>query len=140
MPGGVRMVWPFLAGNLVILPTTMPQDHTLFVVFKESNDRIWREKLEFLKRCCGLAQMLTHPDYLLDQPRIDIYRSFLEHVREHGDYWHGLPREAAEWWRQRGASRIEKDECISGPAAEQGCVCHVSANGYYLEFSDAVSS
>ena len=50
----------------------MPQDHTLFVVLQENDDRIWREKLEFLKRYCGLAQMLTHPDYLCGLAALDI--------------------------------------------------------------------
>jgi peptidoglycan/xylan/chitin deacetylase (PgdA/CDA1 family) len=63
MPGGVGGIWPFEVGNLVELPYTLPQDHTLFVTLKENSTRIWRDKLQFLRKHHGMALMLTHPDY-----------------------------------------------------------------------------
>lgn len=102
-PGGVGMIWPFIAGKFVELPYTLPQDHTLFIRLGHQDDQVWRDKLEFLIRHHGMALMLTHPDYL--GPReLDIYRGFLEHVKSHENFWHALPRDIAQWWRSRHAS------------------------------------
>ena len=100
MPGGVGGMWPFIAGRFVELPYTMPQDHTLLLTLGEKSDRIWREKLEFIKQWSGMALMLTHPDYLDTQQRKDIYREFLLHFRCGEDFWHTLPRDVARWWRR----------------------------------------
>ena len=67
----------------------------------ETTDRIWREKLGFIRKHRGMALALTHPDYLDTKALQDLYRGFLEHVRESGGFWHALPRDVARWWRDR---------------------------------------
>jgi len=98
MPGGVGGIWPFVYGKFVELPYTLPQDHTLFVTLGETTDRIWRDKLEFIRRHHGMALMLTHPDYLDSPSRRQIYRDFLCRLRDTGNAWHVLPREIARWF------------------------------------------
>jgi peptidoglycan/xylan/chitin deacetylase (PgdA/CDA1 family) len=101
-PGGVGSIWPFIAGRFVELPYTLPQDHTLFVGLGEQDDRIWKDKLDYIVGHQGMALMLTHPDYLTQPQESDIYFRFLEHVKTKSDtMWHATPREVARWWRER---------------------------------------
>jgi peptidoglycan/xylan/chitin deacetylase (PgdA/CDA1 family) len=136
MPGGVGSIWPFMAGKLVELPYTMPQDHTLMVTLGEADDATWRAKFDYLVKRSGLVLMLTHPDYMNSLERRSVYRSFLEHARERGDYWHALPREVARWWRNREDSHIDGGTRIIGPAAERGSICslRVESDGLIFDF------
>jgi peptidoglycan/xylan/chitin deacetylase (PgdA/CDA1 family) len=111
MPGGVGSVWPFIAGRFVELPYTLPQDHTLFVALKERDGRIWRQKLAYLRALCGMALVITHPDYLDSLERIEVYRRFLTEAREMEGGWQALPRDVATWWRER-------DVLMRNPAIE----------------------
>jgi hypothetical protein len=126
MPGGIGSVWPFLAGNFVELPYTLPQDHTLFIALRERDGRIWEEKLDYVAQLGGMALFITHPDYLTTDARVDAYRQLLLKARETTGMWHALPRQVAEWWRERDASTARKDDSsrwmIEGPAAERGRV------------------
>lgn len=103
MPGGVGSIWPFSVGKFVELPYTMPQDHTLFVALNETSDRIWREKLDFIRRYHGMAMMLTHPDYLDNPNGLRIYKEFLGWIRDNLDPWHVLPRDISRWFREQFA-------------------------------------
>ena len=46
---------------------------------------------------------LLDPGYLGDPNKRRIYAEFLDAVAEHDDLWKALPREVAEWWRERDA-------------------------------------
>ena len=108
MPGGVGGVWPFIVGKLVELPYTLPQDHTLLVSLGESSPRIWIEKFDFLRRMTAMAMLVTHPDYLNTEKRLDVYRQYLEYVAEQRQCWNALPHEVAAWWRARDAMRVDQ--------------------------------
>ena len=95
MPGGIQSFWPLRCGKFIELPYTMPQDHTLFITLGETTDRIWREKLDVIRRCRGMAMMLTHPDYLDTPDRLAVYRDFLAYAAEPQKYWHALPHQVA---------------------------------------------
>lgn len=103
-PGGVKSIWPFLAGRFVELPYTLPQDHTLFVVLGKTEDGIWRRKARWLIDHHGVVLMVTHPDYLDTRQRLGVYKGFLAHLAglEHG--WNPLPKELARWWKNRMTS------------------------------------
>lgn len=122
MPGGIGGVWPFMAGKMVELPYTLPQDHTLMVTLGVSAYEVWVQKLKLIEKLSGLAMLITHPDYLDSPKRQDEYRRFCEHVANSSDKWLALPREVAAWWRQREASTIQQGGHIRGPAAERGRV------------------
>ena len=100
-PGGVGIIWPFVAGKFIELPYTLPQDHTLFIKLGERTGKIWMDKLNYIQKHQGMAMMLTHPDYLIGHRETEIYLNFLEHVRDAGDYWHATPRAISQWWRRR---------------------------------------
>lgn len=125
MPGGVGSVWPFIAGRFVELPYTLPQDHTLLIALGEQTPRIWVEKLKLLAKLSGMAMLVTHPDYLDVQSRLNVYRQLLEHLQQLSDTWCTLPQPIAEWWRERDQSQIDAQENVEGPACDRGRVCRL---------------
>ncbi|TMJ94025.1 MAG: hypothetical protein E6G67_10695 [Actinobacteria bacterium] len=121
-PGGCCSWFPFFIGDVVELPITLPMDHTLFELLRHRDGTLWAEKTAFLKERGGMALMLTHPDYLLDRERLDVYRRFLGSLAADRTVWHALPREVSAWWRRRAASRIERygdGWRVVGPASSE---------------------
>jgi hypothetical protein len=113
-PDGVGTILPFCVEGTygrkgyVELPYTLPQDFTLFVLLKEKNIDIWKEKLDWIVECGGMALLNTHPDYMqfstgksgYEGYPVQLYREFLMYVREQyaDKYWHVLPKEIADFW------------------------------------------
>jgi hypothetical protein len=123
MAGGVGGVWPFIAGRFVELPYTLPQDHTLFIALEQRDEQTWLRKLDYIVKLCGMALVITHPDYLSSNVRLDAYRRMLECAREIPGMWHALPKEVAAWWRERDQSTLRRGRAgwtILGPAANRG--------------------
>jgi hypothetical protein len=121
-PGGCCSWLPFFIGNLVELPITLPQDHTLFELRGERTEASWLDKAAFLREHEGMALILTHPDYLLDQQRLDAYERFIAAQEHDSTAWHALPHEVAAWWRRRAATHVERQDgswTVVGPAATQ---------------------
>lgn len=122
MAGGIGSIWPFLKRDMVELPYTMPQDHTLFVALEQKDIAIWKHKLEFLRRWNGMGMLITHPDYMATEARLDLYRQLLEHLHAQNDVWFALPKEISKWWRERSQSSVAEGALISGPAKKRGQV------------------
>lgn len=102
MSGGVGSLWPFMIDNKIVeLPYTMPQDHTLFTSLCQTDTETWEKKFDYLKRNCGMVMLLTHPDYMDTQARLNLYDRFLGSIREEGQGWFTLPSQLADWWRER---------------------------------------
>lgn len=101
MPGGVMTIYPYFLGGFVELPYTLLQDYTLSIVLREKTPRIWLEKLDFIQQYHGLALLNTHPDYLGLGNIKCIYTEFLQEVSRLDNYWHAVPGEIAQWWRER---------------------------------------
>jgi hypothetical protein len=124
--GGGCCSWlPYFNGDLVELPITLPQDHTLFEILRHDDGAAWHEKTDYLRRQGGMALLITHPDYMREAPRLAAYRAFLRACAEDGTAWRALPREVAAWWRRRAASRIELVDgewCVVGPAAGEAAI------------------
>jgi hypothetical protein len=100
-PGGCCSIWPFFFGDLVELPITMPQDHTLFELLRDRSIARWVQKSAWVAHNHGLVNVLVHPDYLLDERTLELYEQLLVHLRALSGGWHALPREVASWWRRR---------------------------------------
>lgn len=89
----------------VELPYTLPQDSTLFLLFREPSPEIWLRKLDWVAQHGGMALVNVHPDYVRfpGQPATDrtfpveFYTQLLEHVRHRyaGRSWNSLPRAVA---------------------------------------------
>lgn len=105
-PGGCCTVWPFFLGDVVELPYTLPQDHTLLTLLGKRSVAVWRAQLERIEAEYGIVQLLTHPDpgYLGDAGKRALYREFLELVRDRPKLWRTLPRDVVAWWRRRAAA------------------------------------
>jgi hypothetical protein len=100
-PGGCCSILPYFLGDLVELPITLPQDHTLFELLREPDISLWRRKATWLADHGGLVTVLVHPDYALSEERLRHYDELLGFLRGMAGGWHALPREIARWWRAR---------------------------------------
>jgi hypothetical protein len=105
MPGGSCTLWPFFIGDLVEMPYTLPQDHTLFTVLGKTTAEDWLQQVEAIESRNGLIQCLSHPDpgYLGDADKRALYAELLDALAERPQLWKPLPRELADWWRRRDA-------------------------------------
>jgi len=108
-------IFPYLVKNLdesrsyVELPYTLPQDHCLFVILKESDLFVWKQKLAWIAACGGMALLISHPDYMsFNNSRRSTkcyparyYLDFLAFIAENYSdrFWHPLPRDMAGFWR-----------------------------------------
>jgi hypothetical protein len=113
-PCGVRTIFPFLvhgdgpSSTYVELPYTLPQDHNLFIILRETDNSIWKRKLDWIAEKGGMAFLNTHPDYMNFDSRKNgpeeypaaYYLDLLNYVKERyqGQYWNALPREIASFW------------------------------------------
>ena len=133
-PGGCLSIFPFFIGNLVELPITLAQDHTLFKILGYKDISIWKQKIDWIEKMNGMALVIVHPDYMRpdgcrrkeSRYPIEYYEELLQHVKNEDNCWHVLPREVAGWWRRRDNSEIGFDEngkpYIKGPAAKDGVI------------------
>ena len=123
--GGCCSWLPFFNEELVELPITLPQDHTLFVILGKEDESLWVEKADFLRGRGGMALALTHPDYVHAEPLLGHYERFLRRFCDDSTGWHPLPREVSSWWRRRAKSRpvlVRGSWRVEGPAAREGRV------------------
>jgi hypothetical protein len=124
-PGGCSTYLPFCNGELVELPITLPQDHTLFVILQHPDGKLWIEKARDVRDRGGMVLALAHPDYARDARLAEAWQGLLEEFSSDGTAWQALPREVAAWWRQRAASTIVRDGedwRVAGPASRHGRV------------------
>lgn len=108
-PEGVNTVFPFWVprddgSGYVELPGTLPQDSTLFLLFRERTIDTWTRKLDWVAQQGGLAFLGAHPDYLnfdgapnSSEYGVCLYQNFLEYVanRYRDESWFALPRDVA---------------------------------------------
>jgi peptidoglycan/xylan/chitin deacetylase (PgdA/CDA1 family) len=93
----------------VELPYTLPQDSTLFVLFKETDPSIWLEKVDWIAKHGGMVLVNVHPDYIQFKNDTASWRTYsykqyvtlLQHISQSyaGQYWQPLPREMAGFIR-----------------------------------------
>jgi hypothetical protein len=123
--GGCCTWLPFFNGELVELPITMPQDHTLFTILRVEDEQPWLSKAAFLREQGGMALLITHPDYMLEQRYLDVYARLLDGLSGDETLWRALPREVSAWWRRRADSRVERNGAgwvVEGPAAGEATI------------------
>ena len=117
-PGGCCSYLPFFIDDLVELPITLPQDHTLFSILGHEDSSLWLDKARELRRRGGMVLVLSHPDYA-HGAAARAWRDLLEEFHADTTVWQALPREVASWWRERAGSRLvahEGEWRVVGPA------------------------
>ena len=107
MPGGVMTLWPFRLGKFIELPYTLPQDSTIATVGHARSPDLWIQKATFIARYGGMVLLNMHPDYLLQDGLGHTYVAFLDWLCQQDDYWAALPRQVAQWWRDRDTATPE---------------------------------
>ena len=123
--GGCCSWLPFMNDDLVELPITLPQDHTLYEILRVPAAEHWCTKMDAVVDRGGMALLITHPDYMLDPGRLDDYGTFLDHVAERAGVWRALPRDVSAWWRRRSASSVVlrgERWAVTGPVEPDGAV------------------
>jgi hypothetical protein len=121
LAGGCCSWFPFFNQRLVELPYTLPQDHTVFVILRRGG-QLWHEKAEHIRRRGGMALVLTHPDYMLDDQPLHVYEGFLGAYADDATAWKALPREVSAWWLRRAETSLRLvagDWRAFGPAASE---------------------
>jgi peptidoglycan/xylan/chitin deacetylase (PgdA/CDA1 family) len=99
-PGGCCWVFPFFLGDVVELPITLDQDHTLFTLLREPSIELWIRKSRWIIEQRGLINVIVHPDYT-DAAGLARYEELLSFLSEQAGGWKALPREVATWWTER---------------------------------------
>jgi len=103
-PGGCCSYLPFFIDDLVELPLTLPQDHTLFDILGMTDGSVWRSKVDALRSRNGMVLMIAHPDYVDCPGMLPAWEALLDQLCADAGAWHALPREVAAWWRRRAES------------------------------------
>jgi peptidoglycan/xylan/chitin deacetylase (PgdA/CDA1 family) len=114
-PGGSCTIFPFQYGNIIELPITLQQDHTLLDVHGFSPAKMvehWLETIHIIRSVNGMALLNIHPDYMLTRERLSAYEEFLKIMKQESNCWHALPRDVARWWRERQQAKIVKQDDI----------------------------
>jgi hypothetical protein len=124
--GGCCSIMPFFFGDVVELPITLTQDHTVFEILRSPGIELWRRKTDWLKANHGLVNIIVHPDYVVEQRDLDRYEAFLAYLAEHDDGWHALPRDVARWWRDRDGLSIAAGGQVVGSTAFGATVAYAS--------------
>jgi hypothetical protein len=120
--GGCCSILPFFLGEMVELPITLVQDHTLWEILRREDIELWTRKSDWIIANGGLVNLITHPDYLDTPSRLRMYEEFLEYLGRQRDGWNALPREVADWWRARARLRCvegEGEPHIKGEGADR---------------------
>jgi len=133
--GGCCTVMPFFVGKILELPLTCTQDYTLFQILGDYSIELWKKQIAMVREQHGLISFIVHPDYVMEQRALDSYRALLEHLarlRTEGALWTALPRDVADWWRQRSQMKLERangEWRVSGPGKERARVAYATLSG-----------
>lgn len=128
-PGGCGSFFPYVMGDLIEVPITLPQDHTLFELLGEGDAGTWMKALATIESAHGMACVLAHPDPApgyIGMPANEAHYFRVVDAVTRGGAWVALPREIARWWRRRAETPVS--EFVALEEASLGCAS-VDASG-----------
>lgn len=138
--GGCCTAFPFFVRNIVELPVTLTQDYSLFHILGQYSIDVWVEQIDLILRKNGLISVIVHPDYI-DTPKARrVYADMLGHLtnlRSAGQTWIALPKEVAQWWRQRDRlALVQRGDSwlIEGEGSERARLAYACLDGESLHY------
>lgn len=138
--GGCCTVMPYFVGDILEIPVTMTQDHTLFNVLETYSLDLWQEQMAAIMKQHGLISFIVHPDYIQTTKSRDAYLQLLAHlseVRDKAGLWIALPGEVDTWWRQRSKMRLVRKGVqwhIEGEGADRATIAYASIKNNALNY------
>ncbi|MGH9357348.1 MAG: hypothetical protein ACRD10_14570, partial [Terriglobia bacterium] len=139
--GGCCTVMPYFIGNIVELPLTATQDYTLFHIMGDYSLELWKKQIALVQANYGLLSFLIHPDYIIEKRAQDSYRALLgvlAHLRAEGSLWTALPRDVANWWRERSQMELVFEDGrwqVRGAGKERARVAYAELAGDEVTYS-----
>lgn len=109
--GGCCTVLPYFIGNILEIPLTTTQDHSLFHIMGDYSLDLWKRQMAMIRSRNGIMSFNIHPDYIIEDRARGVYRELLAELcrlRDSENVWIGLPREVNHWWRQRDAMTLQR--------------------------------
>ncbi len=139
--GGCCTVMPFFVGNVLQLPLTTTQDYSLFYILSSYTIELWKKQIDLIAEKHGLISFIVHPDYIIETRARNTYRTLLEYLarmRSEGKTWLALPREVADWCRQRRQMKLVRDNGawrIEGPGKERARIAYAAVDGGKISYA-----
>jgi hypothetical protein len=139
--GGCCTIMPYFIRNLLELPVTMTQDHSLFNVLNDFTLELWQRQIQLILKHHGLMNFIVHPDYILTSRAQRAYKELLAsliRLRANDGLWIALPRDVNRWWRQRDQMVLTRrggNWTIEGNGSERARIAFATLEGDKLVFS-----
>jgi hypothetical protein len=121
-PDAVNTIFPFIYQGrsdrppYVEMPSTLPQDFTLYILLQEKGIDLWKRKLDWIVERGGMALLNVHPDYVClegtpgrSEYPVKYYVEFLEYARsKYSDvWWQALPVQVAQHVAKNKATPVD---------------------------------
>lgn len=136
--GGCCTVMPYLIGKVLELPVTATQDYSLFNIIGSHSIDLWKDQMEAITSRNGLLSFIVHPDYVIDEQNLAVYKDLLQHidvVRAEKKLWCALPGEINDWWRERAGMSLTENNgqwTVTGEGSERAAVAWARLDGNML--------
>lgn len=138
--GGCCTVMPYFVGKLIELPVTVTQDYSLFHILNDYSINLWKQQIELILESHGLINVIIHPDYSVSPRERSVFEGLLSHLaklRDERNVWAALPKDIAQWWRQRSGMKLVEDRNgwrIEGEGKERARIAYAVEKDGRLEF------
>jgi hypothetical protein len=138
--GGCCTVMPYFFGQTLEIPVTTTQDYMLFYLLNDYSLDVWKEQIRAIVARNGLVSFIIHPDYVIEEKAMKVYRdllAFLRESRREHQLWFALPGAIDRWWRARRNMRLVREEDtwrIVGEGAERAKLAFAQVVGDRLKF------
>lgn len=139
--GGCCTVFPYFIGRILELPLTTVQDYSLFHILGEYSIDLWKRQIDLVMERHGMLSFITHPDYLLDERALSVYKTLLAYLaklRSERNVWIARPGEVNRWWRERSAMKLVLEEGkwrITGPGRERARIGFACIKNDHIEYT-----
>jgi hypothetical protein len=144
--GGCCTVTPYFVDDILEIPVTMTQDHTLFNILESYSLDLWQEQMDLIMRQHGLISFIVHPDYIQTSRARDTYIQLLSHLSEmraQRGLWIALPGDVNTWWRQRDNMQIVQKNGqwkIEGAGSDKARIAYATIRNNSLSYRIAEAS